>query len=149
MSTQLIKSASLKYIIIVLSSMVLGWLVNEYIWPAEFKPWIGTCENTDVGVTAGNPKTYKIYSGSMMEQVYSSSSFAASALLLVDSFPYQTTRLIIQKRDGRCCFDYFSAVKREDPRIELQYYDVTQSQYMVMLDHNYWKIFRPKSGSDN
>lgn len=145
----IVQSKALKYIIIVLSSIVLGWLVNEFIWPGTKKPFIGTCENTDVGVTAGNPKAYMLNSGMMMEQSYTVSGFAASNLLLVDSFSYQTTRIIVRKRDGRCCYDYFSAVKREDPRVEIQYYSVSESQYVVMLDHGYWKVLRPKAGSIN
>lgn len=149
MSIQTNSSASLKYILIVLISLVTGWLINQYVWPGTKKPYIGTCENTDVGVTAGNPKSYMLSSGMMFEHTYTPSTFMASNLLLVDSFSYQTTRMIVQKRDGRCCYDFISAVKRDDPRSEIKYYSVSESQYVVMLDHGYWKVFRPKSGTLN
>lgn len=144
-----IKSGAFRYLVIVIASMVIGWLVNEFVWPGTKKPYIGTCENTDVGVTAGNPKVYMLNSGMMMEQAYTASGFAASNLLLVDSFSYQTTRMIVQKRDGRCCYDFISAVKRADPRVEIKFYSVSESQYVVKLESGYWKVFRPKSGAVN
>lgn len=145
----IVQSKTLRYIVIVLTAMVLGWLVNEFIWPGSKKPFIGTCENTDVGVTDGNPKSYMLNSGLMMEQTYTPSSFAASNLLLVDSFSYQTTRIIVQKRNGRCCYDFISAVERADPRDEIKYYSVAESQYVVKLDRGYWKVYRPKAGAIN
>jgi len=139
--TTVVSRSLTNYIITAVLSIVIAWLIFYFVYPRKDKPYIGTCENTDVGVTTSQPKEYTLSGSEMMEQNLSAGMLISGSLVLVDSFNFTTTRMIVFKNSGRCCYDYIQAVRRDDWRSVFRTYSATDRPYIVTLNNGFWRVY--------
>jgi len=138
-----VKNPLPKYLIIALTSFIIGLLLGRYVFPANEQIFLGACENTDVGVTIGNPMQF-MSSSSFMDARVLSGGLSSLNVVLVDSFSYAGNRIITNKRNGQFCDAGLYVFTKPDPGVTptlTKFYDVSINTYVVDLSNNYWKIY--------
>ncbi|MEZ5012897.1 MAG: hypothetical protein R2794_01270 [Chitinophagales bacterium] len=134
----------LTVVIIATAALVLGWLVNQFIIPGRSpRPYIGTCENTDISVTVGNPQLFSFNPDTFIRtNTFNMTSAAAINLTLIDSFSVDGNRIITRGIMGRPCDCMLYVINRSGGvNTNFRAYDLREGNLVINQSNGFWKIY--------